>query len=186
MKYVPNTLSIFRLFMIIPLIIFEPFSFMFMVAYVLACASDMLDGPIARKFEVTSQLGATLDGIADILLVIVVLIRVIPVIDIPTWIILWIVLAVAMKIASIVVGYIRHKQIISLHTYFGKAFIFILCLFPVFYLFLPASTILIPIIIFAMVVFAEEIYICATSTMPDPNDKGILFRKDTTKTEVPK
>lgn len=176
MKYIPNSLSIFRLVMIIPLVIFEPFSFMFMVAYVLACASDMLDGPIARKFDVTSQLGATLDGIADMLLVIVVLIRVIPIIDIPLWIVLWIGLAVMMKITAIVVGYIRHKQVISLHTYLGKTFIFILCLFPVFYLFLPATTILIPIIIFAMVVFAEEIYICATANEPDPNVKGIFFK----------
>jgi len=176
MKYIPNMLSIFRLFMIIPLVLFEPFSFSFMVAYVLACASDMLDGPIARKFDVTSQLGAALDGIADTLLVIVVLFRVIPVIEIPIWIIIWIVIAVAMKLAAIVVGYIRHKQIISLHTYFGKSFIFLLCLFPVFYLFLSATIILIPILSFAMIVFVEEIYICLTSKEVDLNDKGILFR----------
>ena len=152
MKYVPNALSIFRLIMIIPLVLFEPFSFPFMVAYVLACASDMLDGPLARRFDVASQLGAALDGIADTLLVIVVLFRVIPVIEIPVWIIVWIVLAVAMKLAAIVVGYIKHKQIISLHTYFGKAFIFLLCLFPVFYLFVSATIILIPLLSFAMIV----------------------------------
>jgi len=176
MKYIPNTLSIFRLFMIIPLVLFEPFSFPFMVAYVLACASDMLDGPIARKFDVTSQLGAALDGIADTLLVIVVLFRVIPVIEIPTWIIIWIILAVSMKLGAIAVGYLKHKQIISLHTYFGKAFIFVLCLFPVFYLFISATMILIPILSFAMIVFAEEIYICATAEEVNPNEKGILFR----------
>ena len=175
MKYIPNALSIFRLFMIIPLVLFEPFSFPFMIVYVLACASDMLDGPIARKFDVTSQLGATLDGIADTLLVIVVLVRVIPVIEIPIWIIVWIVFAVVMKLGAIVIGYIRHKQIISLHTYFGKAFIFLLCLFPVFYLFLPAITILIPILSFAMIVFAEEIYICAISKEVNPDNKGIFF-----------
>jgi len=162
--------------MIIPLILFEPFSFPFMVAYVLACASDMLDGPIARKFNVTSQLGAALDGIADTLLVIVVLFRVIPVIEIPIWITIWIVFAVAMKFTAIIVGYIKHKQIISLHTYFGKAFIFLLCLFPVFYLFASATIILIPLLSFATIVFAEEIYICATSKEVNPNDKGILFR----------
>jgi len=146
-----------------------------MVVYVLACASDMLDGPIARKFDVTSQLGATLDGIADTLLVIVVLFRVIPVIEIPIWIIMWIVFAVAMKLGAIVIGFIRYKQVISLHTYFGKAFIFLLCLFPVFYLFLPATTILIPILSFAMIVFAEEIYICSTSKEINPDVKGIFF-----------
>jgi len=176
MKYVPNALSVFRLIMIIPLVLFEPFSFPFMVAYVLACASDMLDGPIARKFDVTSPFGAALDGIADTLLVIFVLFRVIPVIEIPAWIMIWIVFAVAMKLATIVIGYIKHKQLVALHTYFGKAFIFSLCLFPIFYLFVSATVILVPLLSFAMIVFAEEIYICVTAKEINLDDKGILFK----------
>ncbi|MCL2559188.1 MAG: CDP-alcohol phosphatidyltransferase family protein [Turicibacter sp.] len=176
MKYIPNALSIFRLFMIIPLLLFAPFSVPFMVAYVLACLSDMLDGPIARKFNVTSQFGAALDGGADVLLVIVVLFRLIPVIEISRWIVVWIVIAVVMKLSASVVGYMRHKEIIFLHTYLGKTFIFLLCLFPIFYTFMAADPILIVLLSFAMIVFAEDIYINATSKEVDLNDKGILFR----------
>ena len=178
MKYVPNMLSIFRLLMIIPLIWFEPFSFPFMVAYVLACASDMLDGPVARKLNATSQFGAALDGGADILLVLVVLFRIIPVIEISSWIIVWIIFAVAMKLLASIVGYIRHKQVIFLHTYLGKFFIFLLCLFPLFYAFIEADMILTVLLAYAMVVFAEEIYINLTSKEVNLDHKGILFPKE--------
>ena len=176
MKYVPNILSIIRLVCIIPLLLLTPFEIPFMVVYVIAGVTDMLDGPIARKFKVSSQFGAALDGGADILLVLVVLFRLIPELVISNWILIWIILAVILKLSSSVVGYIRHKQVIFLHTYAGKFFIFLLFLFPVFYLFATADTILIILLSFAMLVFAEDIYINATSKIVNLDDKGILFR----------
>ena len=176
MKYVPNVLSIMRLILIIPLMLLTPLELPFMIIYVVAGVSDMIDGSIARKFNVTSQFGAALDGGADILLVLVVLFRLIPLIEISNWIFIWIIFAVIMKLSSSVIGYIRHKQIIFLHTYAGKTFIFMLFLFPVFYLFFEADTILIVLLIIAMFVFAEDIYINATSTEVNLDDKGLLFR----------
>ena len=176
MKYVPNMISFMRLMLIIPLMLLVPFELPFMIIYVIAGVSDMIDGPIARKYNATSQFGAALDGGADVLLVLVVVFRIMPVIEISNWVIIWIVIAIIMKLSSTVIGYIRHRQIIFLHTYAGKFFIFMLFLFPVFYLFVEANTLLIILLILAMFVFAEDIYINATSTEADLNEKGILFR----------
>lgn len=176
MKYVPNILSIIRLICIIPLLLLTPLELPFMIVYVLAGLTDMVDGPVARKFNVSSQFGAALDGGADVLLVIVVLFRLIPIVEVSNWIVIWIVFAVAMKLSASVIGYIRHKQVIFLHTYIGKFFIFMLFLFPVFYIFIEADTILTALLILAMVVFAEDIFINATSKEVNLDDKGILFR----------
>jgi len=148
-----------------------------MVIYVVAGLTDMIDGPLARKLNITSQLGAKLDGGADFLLALVVLFRIAPVIEIANWIMIWIFIAIGMKLISLLIGYMRHKELILLHTYLGKFFAFALFLFPVFYLFMSANTVLIALLVLAMVTFVEDIYINATSKEVDLNDKGVLFHK---------
>jgi len=177
MKYVPNILSTIRLICIIPLLLLTPFKLPFMTVYVVAGVSDMIDGPIARKFKVETQFGAALDGGADILLVLVVLLRLVPLLEISSWILVWILIAVGIKLSASVIGYIRHKQFIFLHTYGLKFFIFMLFMFPVFYAFMSADTYLIGMLTFAMLVFFEDIYINLTSREVNLDHKGILFQK---------
>ena len=176
MKHVPNILSVIRLIAIIPLLLLTPFKLPFMIVYVTAGVSDMIDGPIARKFKVESQFGAALDGGADVLLVLVVVFRVLPLLDISSWLLLWILIAIGMKLSASVIGYIRHKQFIFLHTYGLKFFIFMLFLFPIFYAFMSIDSYLIGILTFAMLVFVEDIYINLTSTEVNLDHKGILFQ----------
>ena len=178
MKYIPNMLSFMRLFLIIPLLLWTPFELPFMIVYIVAGVSDMIDGPIARKLNATSQFGATLDGGADILLVLVVLFRLLPLIKIPNWIMVWIVIVIFMKAISSIIGYIRHRRIIFLHTYSNKFFIFALFLFPIFYSFMEdeVTAILTILLIIATLAFAEDIYINSTSIEVDLDEKGVLFR----------
>ena len=175
MKYIPNILSLIRLISIIPLMLLTPLQLPFMTIYVIAGLTDMIDGPIARKFDVASPSGATLDATADILLVFVVLFRLFPLIEISNWVIIWIVIVIVMKILASVVGYIRHKQLILLHTYSNKFFIFALFLFPVFYSFMDADIVLTVLLIIATIAFTEDIYINATSKEVNLDYKGILF-----------
>ena len=175
-KYVPNVLSILRLIALVPLIILTPFELPFMIIYVVAGLTDMIDGPIARRFNVTSPVGAKLDSIADLLLVLVVVFRVLPLLEISTWLIVWIFIAIAIKAVAAVVGFVRHKQLVFLHTYANKLFIFGAFLFPVFYSFMEADGIVIVLLTLAMFAFLEETYINATSAEIDLNDKGVLFR----------
>lgn len=177
-KYIPNTLTIFRLFMAFLLLFFEPLSFPFMTAYVLGGVSDIIDGPIARKFNVTSQFGAALDGGVDLIFLFAALFRLAPVIEFSSWLWIWIGIAISMKLLASVIGYIRHKQVIFLHTYLGKFFMLNLLFFPVYYLFLPADSILIVLLALVTIVIAEDIYINLTSTVVNLDHKGVLFQKD--------
>jgi len=136
----------------------------------------MIDGPIARKFDITSQFGAALDGFADLLFLFTVLFRVGPLIEFSNWLWIWIGVAIAAKLFASVIGYIRHKEIIFLHTYIGKFFMFNLFLFPVYYLFLGADMILITLLILVTIVITEDIYINSTSKEVNLDHKGILFQ----------
>ena len=176
MKYIPNILSTIRLILIVPLLILTPFELPFMVIYVIAGVTDMIDGPIARKFNITSDFGAKLDSVADVALVLVVVFRLMPLINISRGVTIWIFIAIATKFLSALIGYIRYKQLVILHTYANKFFIFSLFFFPLFYLFIDANIILTVMLVIAMVTFTEEIYINLTSAELDLDEKGILFK----------
>lgn len=67
LKNVPNILSVIRLLMV-PLFVWlflENFVAAAIVVFVLAGATDVIDGYIARKFNCTSTLGKILDPLAD-------------------------------------------------------------------------------------------------------------------------
>ena len=75
LKYLPNTISILRL-LCTPLLAWlavnsaaESFAWLLFAAGI----SDILDGWLARKLQVSSDLGALLDSIADVLLTLVTL-----------------------------------------------------------------------------------------------------------------
>jgi len=176
MKYVPNMLSFMRLILLIPLMLLTPFELSFMIIYVVAGVTDMIDGPIARKFDVVSQFGATLDASADILFIFVVLFRILPLIDLLPWMVVWIVIIIIMKALSSIIGYIRHKRFILLHTYANKFFVFALFLFPIFFSLMETAVVITVLLVIATIAFAEDIYINATSIEVDLDEKGILFR----------
>lgn len=73
---IPNLLSVFRIALIIPLIIFfiNKNYFGAVVSVALSGISDMLDGLIARRFNQISKLGKILDPIADKLTLVAVVI----------------------------------------------------------------------------------------------------------------
>ena len=79
MKFLPNGLSIFRIlsaFFIIALSSQnnEILSLLALLLFIFASLSDYLDGYLARKYRVMSQLGAALDLLADKILVSIMLI----------------------------------------------------------------------------------------------------------------
>lgn len=176
MKHVPNILTLIRLAAIVPLLLLEPLRLPFMIIYVIAGLTDILDGPIARKFNSATPFGATLDGIADLLLVLVVLFRLFPIIEISTLTFIGIIIVVFMKLTGVAIGLIRHQTFILLHTYANKFFVFSLFLFPVFYSFMAADLVLSVLILIAMAAFSEDIFINLTSSEVNLDDKGIFFR----------
>ena len=72
----PNFLSISRIFLLLPIIVFfeKGFFFLSFTIYIFAAFTDYLDGLLARKYRQTSDLGSLLDLLADKLFVSILLI----------------------------------------------------------------------------------------------------------------
>ena len=119
-KYIANILTGCRIFSSILLLFFPAFSVAFYIIYLFCGFSDMIDGTIARKTNNTSKFGSQLDTIADLIFIVVSMIKLLPVIHIPRWLWIWGIVIAIIKIGNIILGYISEKQFISLHTIMNK------------------------------------------------------------------
>ena len=106
------------------------FSTTFYVLYLIAVASDMVDGTIARKTGTASDFGSKLDTAADFVLIAVCLIKLIPLLDIPIWLIIWIAVIALIKVINIIYGYAKRKEFIAAHTVMNKFTGIVLFLLP--------------------------------------------------------
>ena len=98
--------------------------------YLLAGLTDMIDGPVARKTHTATAFGAKLDTAADILFAAVCLVKLLPVLNIPLWMFIWIGLIALIKIMNIVSGFVIRKRFVSVHTPMNKATGALLFLLP--------------------------------------------------------
>lgn len=121
MKNVPNIITSSRILLSIILLLLRPFSTLFLIIYTICGLSDIFDGYIARKADSPSRLGAVLDSIADIMFLCAVGVVLIPVISIPTGILIWIALIAVIRIAALLVAYHKYHAFATLHTYANKA-----------------------------------------------------------------
>ncbi len=125
-----NIITIARIICSIGLLIVPVFSPAFYVLYLTAGFSDMVDGTVARKTGTVSDFGSKLDTVADFALVTVCLMKIIPVVDIPAWLIIWIVVIALLKVINIVAGYVVQKELIAAHTMMNKLTGIVLFLLP--------------------------------------------------------
>ena len=115
-----NIITIARILCSIALLFCPTFSVAFYALYLTAGLSDMADGWVARKTNTVSEFGARLDTIADFVFVIVCLIKLLPVIEIPTWIYVWIGVIVLIKVINIVSGFVVQKRFVAVHSVMNK------------------------------------------------------------------
>ena len=106
------------------------FSPAFYAFYITAGLSDMLDGFAARKTDTVSKLGAKLDTIADFVLVAVCMIKLLPVLCIPSWLYIWIGIIVFIKVVNIISGFAVQKRFVAVHSLMNKATGALLFLLP--------------------------------------------------------
>ena len=130
MKNIANYISISRIIMSIALLIPKIFSITFYIIYIYCSLSDMLDGFLARKYKTTSEFGAKIDSIADIVFVFVSILKIIPVIEIPIAIYIWITIIILIKVFNIICGYKYYKKLTLLHTIANKITGFVLFIIP--------------------------------------------------------
>ena len=129
-KQIANIVSSCRILLSITLLFCPVFSVCFYGIYLLCGFTDMVDGTVARKTNAVSEFGAKLDTASDFIFFAVALIKLLPVIHIPKWIWVWIVIIAIIKICNIILGFIYKKKLISLHTVMNKITGLLLFLLP--------------------------------------------------------
>ena len=88
----PNLITLFRIFLvpIIVVLLISPFKVSALITvavFLVAAASDWLDGRIARRYNQVTALGALLDPIADKLLIMAALVSLVSLEKVPAWIV---------------------------------------------------------------------------------------------------
>ena len=125
-----NVLTIGRIALSIALLIPATFSPAFFALYALAGVTDMFDGYVARRTGTERARGAKLDSIADLILVVVCLVKILPAIPVPTWLWIWAAAIVLVKAANAVSGFVVEKRLVMPHTMANKVAGFVVFLVP--------------------------------------------------------
>ena len=161
-RHIANILTSCRILGSILLLFFPVFSSAFYITYLLCGFSDMIDGTIARKTNSVSDFGAKIDTAADLVFVIIALIKWLPTIHIPWWLWIWGGTIAIIKIINIIWGYISKKQFIALHTIMNKTTGLLLFLFPLIISFVELKYIAIVICSIATFSAIQEWFYVAT------------------------
>lgn len=90
----------------------------------------MIDGAVARKTKKVGKLGAKLDTFADFVLISVCMIKIIPVMHLPTWLIVWVIVIAIIKAVNLISGYVLLREFVAVHTVMNKVTGTLLFLLP--------------------------------------------------------
>ena len=115
-----NLITCIRIVCSIALLFCPAFSPAFYALYIVAGVSDVVDGAVARKTGTVSAFGSKLDSAADLTFVAVCLIKLIPIMDLPTWLLIWIIVIAVIKAVNLISGYVVQKKTVVLHTVMNK------------------------------------------------------------------
>lgn len=174
---IPNFITLLRMVGTVCLVFTIPFSGAFYVVYTLCGLSDVLDGLIARLTKKTTEFGAKLDSIADILFYTVMLIRIFPVL----WEVLpksiWYLVAVVLLIrcVSYLTAAVKYKRFAARHTYLNK--LTGVALFSVPYFLTHTGDVIVCFVVCIIAVLAslEELVIHLSSKEYDSKRKTIFM-----------
>ena len=151
-----NLITIFRIFCSIALLFCPAFSSAFYSLYITAGISDMADGWVARKTNTVSEFGSKLDTVADIIFVVVCLIKLLPVLTIPDWLLIWIGVIAIIKIINVISGYVVQKKFVAIHSIMNKITGLLLFVFPLTLSFIELKYSAIIVCVFATFAAIQE------------------------------
>ena len=119
---IPCLITCVRIVGTILMLFSTPFTGVFYAIYTLSGISDVLDGYIARKTNQTSEFGAKLDSIADILFYAVMVFKIFPMLlsKLPFGFWCAVVGVLVVRIFAYIVAAFKFKCFASLHTYLNK------------------------------------------------------------------
>jgi len=134
LKNLPNAITILRFFLVASLIFITPLSLASIIIFIIAGITDMIDGTLARRIKnAKSKIGAELDSMADMFMVIVSVFVIVPAMNI--WPQLWyfVLIALGFKLLSAVPGVVKHRKVFFLHTVSNKALAMVLFIGAIMY-----------------------------------------------------
>ncbi len=176
-KHIASIITAGRIAGAVVLLWTKPLSALFFLIYFLCCVSDVLDGFIARKTNTTSRFGATLDSIADFVLIAVMLVIFVPLLELEPWMLWWTGIIALVRFASFGIGFAKYHEFAFLHTYANKATGIVCACFPVLY-YVFGLTVTTHILCGAASLSAlEELTITWRSKELDRNVKGLFSSK---------
>ena len=115
-----NVITGCRILFSVIILLVPVFSPVFYGCYLAAGFTDMIDGTIARKLGTDGEFGEKLDTMADIVFVAAAAYKILPVMEIPKDIWIWIGVISLIKIINIISGFVVAKQFVSVHTVANK------------------------------------------------------------------
>ncbi|MBQ7714272.1 MAG: CDP-alcohol phosphatidyltransferase family protein [Clostridia bacterium] len=124
-----NIITVVRIICSIGMLFVPVFSPAFYVLYLTAGVSDMVDGTVARKTGSASDFGSKLDTAADLILVAVCLVKMIPVLNFELWMFISGGIILIIKMINIISGFVVLKKLVTVHSVMNKiagALLFIL------------------------------------------------------------
>lgn len=178
MKAIPNYITFTRIILSLTLIYIKPLSSAFYAVYIICALSDSVDGFIARRTGTESRLGAKLDSLADMIMAFVLIAVLYPIVNLTSQIIMWIILIIIIRLASMAAAMKKYKTFASIHTYGNKIAGAFLFTFPIWLPFIH-TTVLIYITCFLATISAiEEFIIMLTSRELQLNRKSIFIKNN--------
>ena len=117
---IANCITISRILFSLAMILFPPSSIPFAVLYVLCGATDVLDDFAARKLHTESEKGAMLDSTADLLFAVVYALKILPILNLPIGLWIWIVIIASAKITVILIASKKVHRLSIAHSFGNK------------------------------------------------------------------
>ena len=115
-----NLITVLRIVFSAALLFVPALSPAFFVFYTAAGVTDVLDGFVARKTNTVSEFGSKLDTAADFVLVAVCLVKLLPVLDVPIWLFVWVAVITLIKAINLISGFVVQRRFVSAHTVMNK------------------------------------------------------------------
>ena len=129
-KNLANFITGSRIVCAVALLFCPLFSVWFYVLYFTAGATDIADGAVARATKTESRFGSYFDSAADLALVAVCLVKLLPKLRAPVWLYVCVGVIAIIKICSVVSGLAMRKKVVVLHTAMNRITGALLFIFP--------------------------------------------------------
>lgn len=167
-KHIANIVTLSRVIGAVVLFFCDEISTLFLSVYIFCGFTDLIDGPIARKTGSSSELGATLDTVGDVMTYLALTKILIMKKLVPLWIFLWILSAGIMFGCVSLVSKHRFNRLYLPHTWLGKIF--------------GGAVFVLPV---AMTIMSEKIWMSVICTIATVHAFELLYIQLRSKTALP-